>query len=292
MKFKKDKINRIKKDSSQPYTQSSLRPERAFPGVLASLTIEASLILPLFLFFTVCIIHFLILLSLQADIQVHAEEAARAISRRAYVADEEDLFTVVNTNPLTIKAQMLDSSLSSRLNASQVLGGADGLHTILSTYDEETGLLDVVVTYTYVFPYLPKSIGSVNFIQRCYTRAWIGKELKESSVEEGAAEGTDEKIVYITPTGTVYHLSPSCPYLDLSIRAVSRESLRTIRSLDGSIYGKCHCVTSANDYVYVTNYGVMYHSDPECSSLKRTVMAVTLSEAGSRKACSKCGGKH
>lgn len=292
--FSKNTKNEITvKGISQSQLSHPVRSERTFSAApLGSLTIEASLVFPLFLFFSVCIMHFLILLLLQSDIQVHLEEAARRITKREYAAQCEDALTTLNTNILTIRADVLDDELSGRINRSLIPGGTSSFHTELSSYDPETGILDIVATYTYRFPYIPEKIGTVRFLQRCRCRAWIGHELKDSNPGSTVSGETDGSTVYITPNGTVYHTSPQCPYLDLSIKSVAVKDIPSLRNADGSIYGKCSCFVKGSAYAYVTSYGILYHSDTNCPSLKRTVLEIDISKAGSRKPCSKCGGAH
>lgn len=270
--------------------------ERAFlPSFSGSLTIEASLSLPIFIFFSVCIVHFLLLIFLQADIQIHAEETARDIGKALYVAKDSETEALVIANPLTIRAKLLDEELTDRLDSSQVNGGSAGVSTLLSSFDLSSGILNVVVTYEYDFPYLPDGIGDLNFIQKCRCRAWIGRDLCESGngSDDGADHDNEKQTVYITPTGSAYHTSVSCPYLDLSIQTVSSDSMEHLRNKGGGKYGKCSCAEDHASVYYITGYGILYHSDLNCSNLKRTVQAVDISEAEGRHACPKCssGGK-
>lgn len=263
---------------------------RTFPSALkGSLTIEASLVLPVFLFFMTAIIHFLLLISLQSDIQLRIDEAAREIGKRAYVADESEVLSLVNGNSLTIRKQILSDELTDRINNSSIIGGVSGFHTILSSYNDNSGILDIIATYKYRFPYLPARIGTFSIMQRCYCRAWIGAPLDEST----SSGAEDEQIVYITPTGRAYHTSPSCNYLDLSIKSVLYSEVDSLRNLGGSRYGRCSCAAKVTDgKVYVTSYGILYHLDLTCSKLKRTVKAVPISQVGGRHLCPKCAGNN
>lgn len=282
------KTMRIPKDIPQNITEKVR--ERAFlPSFSGSLTIEASLALPVFIFFAVCIVHFLLLISLQADIQIHVEEAARDIGKALYIAKDSETEALAIANPLTIKAKIMDASLSERIDNSQVRGGSSGIHTLLSGYDSESGKLSIIVTYAYDFPYLPDGIGNLNFMQKCICRAWIGRDLCESSgVSHADGSGKDGHTVYVTPNGTAYHTSPSCPYLDLSIEAVPADHIENMRNRSGGRYGKCSCADDNSGVYYVTGYGILYHSDLNCPSLKRTVEAVDISETEGRHICPKC----
>lgn len=251
----------------------------------ASLTIEAALVLPVFLFFVACMIHFLLLISLQSHIQLHLDEAARQIGKRAYIADESEILSLISSNSFTIRAEVLTGDLPDRINASRIQDGTSGFSTFLSSYDKSSSELDVVATYEYTFPYIPERIASFRFLQRSLCRAWTGEPLSKAEAEdEVSGEG---RIVYITPAGRAWHATPQCHYLDLSIRPVSIDIVSSLRNDSGGRYGRCKCVTDT-EMVYITNYGILYHSDITCYALKRTVMAVDISEVGSRHPCKKC----
>lgn len=117
-------------------------------------------------------------------------------------------------------------------------------------------------------------------------RAWVGY------TGESFQNRAGETIVYITPTGSVYHKSRDCTYLRLSIRQVSTQDLSGERNQSGSRYTPCiYCVRRgwSGGTAYITDYGTSYHSSTGCQGLKRTVTAIPLSQAGGRHACSRCG---
>ena len=251
----------------------------------ASLTIEAAIALPLFMFFIMAMSYFLIIISLQTDIRLCMDEAARSLGKQAYMAQETDAGASVSY--FTIRNAVITDDLKERLDNSRIVGGSDGLNMTYSGYDEESGILDIVVCYSYEIPFFSDIVGNLRFIQRVRCRAWLGGDLSGSG-----ADDLEGQIVYITPSGTVYHLTMSCPYLDLSISSIAYEDVSSARNKNGQQYTKCSsCFNAASDTVYITDYGTKYHSSLSCSALKRTVIAIDMSEAGDRSACSKCGGQ-
>ena len=98
-------------------------------------------------------------------------------------------------------------------------------------------------------------------------------------------------MVYITKTGTAYHLDRNCTYLNPKIKTAPAQSVTDLRNASGGKYapcGSCGAGGSGNQ-VYITDYGSSYHKRLECPGLKRTIYTVPLSEAGTRGRCSKCG---
>ncbi len=286
-----------------------LNRERAFHSAWktkASLTIEAALVLPVFMFFVLAIINILVIFSLQADIQLAMEETARSIGKKAYLVDcADDLITSneaemdadtesllsAGINSLTIKTWMMKDGRKERLDNSWIMEGSSGVYTYNSSYDEKTGILDIVVNYNYQIPFLPEPIGTFSLAQRSYSHVWIGRKLDQKDSSDGKG---DSHTVYVTPYGTVYHTSKECSYLDLSIRQIPVSEISSARNTDGKIYEKCTCANhmAAGDFVYITDYGTNWHTDINCAGLKRTINEIDISEIGDKHACPKCGETH
>jgi hypothetical protein len=154
-----------------------------------------------------------------------------------------------------------------------------------STIMENDDCIDLVAKYKVSPP-----IGLMGYSQRFMynrlrTRAWTGYDNAKNSLL-----ASQEEIVYVTETGSVYHRSRGCTYLKLSISTIQKAALSEERNIDGSKYYSCEeCGKKAGETVYITNYGKRYHSALRCSKLKRTISAVKISEVGEKGACSKCG---
>ena len=119
--------------------------------------------------------------------------------------------------------------------------------------------------------------------------------MAENPGNKGVGQGKDEdaEIVYITETGTVYHLSRDCTYLNPSIREISFRDLDGVRNSGGHKYSLCDsCCKTVEQYGqgYITTWGDAFHSRLDCSGLKRTIREEKLQEAEEQgyHACSKC----
>ena len=301
---KKNQLNDTPVENKSPI----IRKERAFPAALkkkGSLTIEAALTLPIFLFFAIAVFSFLMIIFLQSDIQLRMEETARSMGKQAYLLEQMDGLTIeeevdgetksllaAGFNPLVIKTAILKNDLSKKIDSSKIKGGTGGFYTYHSNYDEHEGILDIVAHYNYEIPFLPGNLGQVKLSQRCLTHTWTGRQLSLQAGGKNADE-QETQTVYVTEYGTVYHLSKDCHYLDLSIHAVSAEEINDARNANGGKYYACSCAKhSSSGTYYVTDYGTNYHADLSCSGLKRTVREKDLSEVKDMHVCPKCGGKH
>ena len=89
-----------------------------------------------------------------------------------------------------------------------------------------------------------------------------------------------EQIVYITADSEVYHITTSCTHLRLSIRGVEYTNLANERNRSGGIYSPCEVCAhgDAPEIVYVGAQGDRYHYSYECYTLNRTYSPVPLSE--------------
>ena len=110
-------------------------------------------------------------------------------------------------------------------------------------------------------------------------RAWIGfTELENQEV-----------FVYITPNGSVYHLSSNCTHLRLSVKAVTMNQALKIKNNHGEKYRSCSlCIDLPGLLVYVTEEGECYHTERSCSGLKRTIRLVPISQVEQRECCMRC----
>ena len=119
-------------------------------------------------------------------------------------------------------------------------------------------------------------------VESATCRPWVGF----SGVE------TEELYVYITPNGSVYHLYADCTHLKLSIQCVTRSYALSAKNEYGVGYRKCDlCKEPYGAMVYITNEGDCYHSERECSGLKRTIRRVPQSEVAERPVCLRCAGR-
>ena len=101
----------------------------------------------------------------------------------------------------------------------------------------------------------------------------------------------EDEYVYITENGTKYHLDADCTYINIRPRAVNASEIGNLRNSSGGKYTPCRlCHPSKSGVLYITTYGDTYHSESDCSALKRTVRMITLREAlnNGYTPCSKC----
>lgn len=276
--WKKEERKIWKMAYPQEYTHiaHSDQEQASMPGPKGSMTVEAALTIPVFLFAVLCLIY---LLEVQA-LRISVHSAAQGAAKNAAV----DIVTVPVLNVFKFKSDMVRMIGADRLEGSIIQGGKSGISCLGSLYYPSTGEIHVRISYKIRLPFPGFTDIGVRQKDTFIVKAWTGYTKPDVEDEDG-------EIVYITDSGSVYHTDYQCSYLQLSIRFLPSTGLSGIRNLGGARYRACEkCVHgSAMAGVYVTDSGNRYHNSLNCSGLKRLIRAVQKSKVYGKAACSRCG---
>lgn len=245
-----------------------------------SMALEGSMVLPIFLFFMMTV-----LLSLEAvRIQSNVQEAL-------HQAGNESAFT---QNRLEIqRGYKVDTaeSIAAYIKKQKfpylcVDKGEEGIVVRDYSSVDVNGFIYLQVHYKLkpFIRWIP--IGDIVFEDEYYSHAWTGFQGNEDT-----DRNKEEDIcVYITKTGSRYHTTCECTYLQVPIKAVSDEQIGEIRNASGRKYYPCErCRPNESGMFFVSEDGSRYHGRSDCASLKRTVYMISLSKAQGYIPCSKCG---
>ena len=256
-----------------PLSEEGIFRSLRFAG---SLSVEASLVLPLFLFFLLTLLSTLQLLSFSIRLQQILFEEGMEISEKVFDEGLRDPDHVAND-----MLRRLD--ISGRI---PVEGGTDGLRFDRSAL-RDPEFADLSVTYQAKLLFDPFRLFHREFCQHVLFHTWIGYE----NGLGGRGTKSGEIYVYITEDSEVYHRSRECTHIRLRIREVTGSDVTALRNAYGERYKPCrHCHAKKGDAnLYVTTDGDCYHNSLSCSGLSRSVRMIPLSEAGDRRPCSRCG---
>ncbi len=265
----------------------------------ASLTIEASLGLSLFLLFMVSLCQIFLIMQLQIRLQRTLEQVGSEAAQYCYVSSQIPLwksesklishiedYLLAELSKEALRLRFIWAAGEENLNDSILLDGADGLSFEESSILQEENRIKLVVSYKVRLPLAVLGMDSILFRQQSYRYGWLGDVAPEKPVEN-----SKEPMVYVTKTGQVYHLTLSCTYLKLSVRQVEAAQIAGLRNESGGKYYACErCRPEASQTsFYITGEGTRYHGDRECSSISRNVTAIPLSQTEERRPCSRCG---
>lgn len=275
-----------------------------------SLTVEAALVLPIFIYFMIAFIYILQIISIHEHIQNTITEIGYDTTRYAYVyhrieeyqGDEErdgDLDEVSEDSffqnidiiftrgiGITYYKMQLNNYLDEEfINNSCVKDGMSGITTYLSSFMEYEDTIDIIVQYKIKIPFV--HLNEIPMMQRIRLKGWNGWQVSIQSDED-----ENEEEVYVAHSGTVYHKSKNCTYIDIKVEEIPFVSIPITTNKSGETYSACNIcikgqiVNTAN--VYITSTGNKYHILLKCSSLKRTIRVISIHDVGSLRPCSRC----
>lgn len=255
-------------------------------GCQGSLTLEAAMVLPVFLFLILSCVFLMEVFLIHTEVQGGIFQAARNIASNVTLLSCEEgsgiLGSEAGANAYCMMAarsktlECIEDKLDDKVS---LKGGKESLQFLHSKIQDN--VVDVIVTYTLKLPYSFGIDISFPVVQRCQMRIWNGVKTGSRQLEE---------MVYITKMGGVYHQSRECTHIQLDIRSISIEQITVERNNNGAKYYPCEKCGAAGEkkQVYVTGDGTKYHTSLNCSGLKRFVLRVGISKVGNRRPCSRC----
>ena len=286
------------------------------PSLRGSMTLEAAIAVPLFLFFVMNLIFVFEAVRLQSGLQAAVQQAGEQVCEAAYYTRyavpqgqgdgeqetaEADPPQTDGTGGEAVSFILSETYIRNKVTSylgesffrhSCVVGGRAGLSFAGSKVMAGDDRVEIVVSCRVrpfirilAFPDFPMQV-------RYSGHAWVGWTEGSGGSAEGG--GGEQDRVYVTKYGECYHLDPGCIYLNPQIRAVPASQVDQYRSGDGSRYYPCECCRPGKSgTVFITKEGNRYHSDRNCSGIVRTIDTMESTAAGSHyRPCPKCGKGH
>ena len=273
----------------------------------ASLTVEAALAFPLFIFAVMALCCLFLYMEAETVIGEAMLETARGLSVYGDIVagaeeklGEEGVLAETAGDILegAAVAEILHRHLKAHpVAAGTIAGGLSGISLEGSDYCTDDGCIRLICSYEFRPPTaafaLPGIRGRQELRYRYFTGTAADSLLDES--EPGSEPEAEEQTVYKTETGTVYHVRLTCPALKLNIMMTTAAEVSGKRNEYGAKYYACEKCASgtAPETIYITTDGDRYHYRIDCSGLKRTIAEIKLSEAEADglRPCKRCGEK-
>lgn len=265
----------------------------------ASMTVEASLVLPMFLLF------FLTLGSSMEILRFHGKmamalwnagretclygtalEEFRGIGGAKEKQEASGLWETVGNLAFSqayVRGKVEESLGNEYLGEAPVANGAAGLHYWGGSILNQDDLVEIVVSYQAEPKWTVQGFQSFWMENHFYGRLWTGFEIKE----------TDNALFYLAENAEVYHRSAECSHIKLNPEEIWTVALANARNADGSRYRACTICAKGTmpERIWVSPEGDCYHYVRDCPGLKRTVRAVIWEVARKYRPCSRCGEK-
>lgn len=273
--------------------------------IAAGMTVEAALVLPLFLFLFINLGSAIEMIRLHGNLQLALWECGNRMCVYGYVGAPDDQANKEEDVGRSVWEEMGDIALSYTYVKNQVTGyvGRDYLEDSpinngaagLQFWESDVGktdevlsgdILDIVMTYqvspVMEIPYLKP----FRMFNRYYGRLWTGYDVS------GAEGESRTDIVYVAENAEVYHESAQCSHLKLTIKEVTLAQALAERNESGARYSKCLkcCDDNLDETLFIAREGDRYHKDKECPGLKRTIYTMLRELAEEKyRSCSRCG---
>jgi len=248
-----------------------------------SMTVEASVVLPLFLMFFLALGSAMEMIRLHANLEFALWDIGNRMSvyGHALTGSEENLiWSEAGDIALTytyVKKEIENYLGTEYLDASPLVGGAEGLRFVESEIWDGGEDFEILVTYQ-VAPFGEiAGVKGFRMANRYYGHFWNGYRIPI-------------EVFYTAENGEVYHKDAMCSHLFLSVTQVILPEAYTARNQKGEKYTPCELCekTESGNWVYITEEGNRIHYQRYCSGLKRTVFEVSAEEAAGYRPCSRC----
>lgn len=301
----KAKQHKSQAQGNEKYRYIEGIPQFAALTMRGSMTVEAAIVIPLFLFFFLNLLSAVEMIRLHGKLQLALWEQGKLLSVVGYLAEgiAEELVSDITEEERQmlelggtlladcgIKSMVIQELGREYLDESPLTYGADGLRFIESSYVNDD-CVDIKVTYQVSPVFALPGFDKFRMSNRYYARSWTGYAVGEADGDK--KEEDFGEVVYVTVHGEVYHITLDCRYLKRMIQVVQADKILTLKNQNGEDYSPCElCIVEGEaKRVYVTPDGRRYHSTVQCGSLKRTIQGIRRMEAEKRyRACSGCAG--
>lgn len=261
--------------------------------VKAGMTVEASILLPIFLFAMLSLSSAIEMIRLHSNLQTALWNTGRKLQLYgSFLSDPEDGAVIEEAKDLSVSYLYVKRDICSFLGEeylenSPLTYGIKGLQFAESEIFTDDDHMELNLTYKVSSGSVLIQTPSFWMANRYYGHMWNGYDLQT---------GKDSIIsyVYVTEYGEVYHKDRNCTHIALTIREVPSSQVFFERNQYGGIYSECEkCRKNAHPgNLYIAAEGDRYHYDRDCPGLKRSIYVIPESEASKYRPCSRCVGVH
>lgn len=246
-------------------------------GNKGSVTVEACLVIPLFLFFMLAIGNFAMLLFAEAHIHQCLVEAADYTAQYAYLEkrllenSQNQADVILNT---AIMTKQFYTYLGEDYYVEKIIqNGKQGILLNIEINKENKKIFSAKASY--VARICVPLLGEYHLK--------LSDTIKQKALLGYGKEEKGDVYVYITPNQEVYHRHRTCSHLSVSIREKELNQKKNYNPC-----GFCGKDKNAKDRIYVSATSNVFHYRKDCSGLKRTVNRVRLNDVKGLGPCQRC----
>lgn len=263
-----------------------------------SLTLEAALCLPLFLFFCGALMAPMEWLDRQRKIQTETEILCEDLSKYLYIAGKTGAgeLAEVEEEEGTSWTGLLSNAAAGLWLKRKAEQYTEYATVKAAKTPDDQNCVYLQISYKEKIPFFGEIAGGVKMGAAARRRAWIGLDGKLKNGEDGlkgeAVEGTGEgEMVYVGEKMGRYHLYRDCHYLSNEYETVTQTQVKSMKNSFGGSYTECSVCRRKGGFgemVYITPGGEHYHANQSCSAMISYVREIPLEEVESLGCCSYC----
>ena len=241
----------------------------------AGMTLETSLILPIFLFSILGLISIMDIMKIKACVDLAVVEVGNEIAIERY---SKDMATPLFSYSLEKK---INSFLEKNLPKDDFKRVEKTLSIKKISGIDEENIVSFELNYRIIPKFRILDFITIGLTATYYGHDWCGWRTTDQA----------ETMVFLSDYASVYHMDKNCKYLNVTIISVGYKSLEKYRNNDGDKYRKCNfCITGKiGDKVYITPEGNSFHTSDNCIGLTRSLHTVPISAVKGKRVCLGCG---
>lgn len=295
----------------------------AFNALRASSTVEAALVIPLFIYAVMAVMYFIQVMAVRSHVNDALYITLKKSAGYAYIYENFNEYAgqkaiedgIADDSTIdsagggikkgmvveTIRRMFIKELGKDYAKNNNIENGDAGFIFISSRVLQGNSVIDIKVSYYIKNPFDIFGNTRIKIADRKRINAWLGEDMDGYK----KADGMSEEYVYITAGGEVYHTDSKCTHLLRYIKKCDKGDIEEIRNNSGSKYYECKmCKKNTDDQetddqetgdtktnsVYYTEYGTCFHSNSMCTELRRNIQKVKKSDIEDRKLCEKCSG--
>lgn len=250
----------------------------------ASITLEAAMVLPVFLFFFLNLLSAIEMLRLYGNMAFALNMAGGDICLYGYGWEDDTMNAGVLGDTafsyLYFREKIVDVLGEDYIDQSPLVNGKEGILFTKAKIGEGEWI-ELEITYEMKMPFEIIGLEKIRVYNTYLGRIWTGYEVSQ----------TDKVWVFVTENGTVYHTKEKCSHLAIYVSKTNMEQVKQLQNKKGNYYAPCElCGKIEGNEVWITETGEKYHKTKDCSGLKRTIYKITLEEAEQKgyASCSRC----
>ena len=264
----------IKNVYLRSYPKKRVSSFTSCPFLKASMTLEATLVLPIFMFAVINIISIMDIMRIKGCVDMAVAECGNEIAVESYGGAIDNLLTSI----------YIREKVS--LFLKQNLSDTDYQRVEGSIYVTDVFALDGENRFSFKVNYKIKpamdmgGLISVKLKADYYGHKWLGYKSK----------GELEEMVFLSNKASVYHMDKQCKYLNVTIMEIPYINIKVYRNNSGEKYKPCHFCNSRSPgtTVYITPEGDGYHTIQNCIGLTRSIYTVPISRVKGKRVCQGC----